>query len=116
MTTSHITTHVLNTTTGQPAAEVAVVLESQEHDDPQRWRHIASATTDQDGRVKQLGPAEVSPGSYRLRFDTGSYFAARSIQTFFPEVTLTFTVANPQQHYHVPLLLSPFAYSTYRGS
>ena len=116
MPTSHITTHVLNTTTGLPAADVAVVLETLDPDNEHGWTQLATATTDQDGRVKELGPAEVPPGSYRLRFDTGAYFAAQSTDTFFPEVTLTFAVTSSQQHYHVPLLLSPFAYSTYRGS
>ena len=116
MTTSHITTHVLNTTTGLPASEVSVVLEAQDPGDQHLWAHVASAATDQDGRVKELGPSAVSAGNYRLRFDTGAYFAAQSTETFFPEVTLTFAVFSSQQHYHVPLLLSPFAYSTYRGS
>lgn len=116
MTNSQITTHVLNTTTGLPAPDVAVVLEGQDSADPHAWACLASALTDQDGRVKDLGPAQVPPGNYRLRFDTGTYFAALSTETFFPEVTLTFTVASSQQHYHVPLLISPFAYSTYRGS
>ncbi len=72
--------------------------------------------TDADGRISQLGPDELPPGEYRLRFDTGAYFAARGVDTFYPEVVLTVRVADDGRHVHAPLLLSPFAYSTYRGS
>ena len=80
------------------------------------WHRVATAVTDADGRVSQLGPDELPPGEYRLRFDTGAYFAARGVDTFYPEVVLTVRVADDGRHVHVPLLLSPFAYSTYRGS
>jgi 5-hydroxyisourate hydrolase len=84
---------------------------------------IAAASTDADGRIPGLGPEIVPPGTYRLTFDTGGYLARRrgvsggstEAETFFPEVTVTFTVARGE-HYHVPLLMSPFGYSTYRGS
>jgi 5-hydroxyisourate hydrolase len=75
--------------------------------------------TDADGRATGLGPERVAPGDYRLRFDTGAYFAARDTPTFFPEVLVTFRIEEGlagEAHFHVPLLLSPFAYSTYRGS
>lgn len=113
MTVSHITTHVLDAVRGVPAPGVSVQLFAQ--DDPD-WRLIAEAVTDADGRAKQLGPEKLPAGAYRLRFDTGAYFAASDTPTFFPEALLTFLVDEERPHYHVPLLLSPFAYSTYRGS
>lgn len=113
MSSSQISTHILDTAAGHPAVGVDVVLEAQAEDS---WSLVASGTTDENGRVTDLGPAEVTPGTYRLRFATAAYFQATSTATFFPEVSLTFTVANPSEHYHVPLLISPFAYSTYRGN
>jgi 5-hydroxyisourate hydrolase len=110
---SHITTHILDTAAGKPAAGVAVELYAR---DGGAWLQLASGTTDADGRVKDLGPERLQSGNYQLRFDTGAYFAGINLDTFFPEVSLTFTVEESQDHYHVPLLLSPFAYSTYRGS
>ena len=77
---------------------------------------LGTAATNSDGRVAELGPDHVEAGTYRLVFDTAAYFAATSQTGFFPEVSLTFTVTDPEQHYHVPVLLSPFGYSTYRGS
>ncbi|MEO6943903.1 MAG: hydroxyisourate hydrolase [Lacisediminihabitans sp.] len=113
MSGSQISTHILDTAAGHPATGVAVVLEAQTEG---TWAPMASGITDENGRVTDLGPAEVAPGVYLLRFATGAYFQARSTATFFPEVSLTFTVANSAEHYHVPLLISPFAYSTYRGN
>jgi 5-hydroxyisourate hydrolase len=113
MSTSHVTTHVLDTGSGKPAADVAVTLSVF---DGAGWVQVAEGVTDPDGRVKQLGPDRLATGTYRLAFDTGKYFAASGTETFFPEVTLTFGVEESEAHYHVPLLLSPFAYSTYRGS
>ncbi len=106
-----LSTHVLDAMTGRPAQGVAVELE--ERVDGQ-WRAMAESQTDGDGRIGALGdPRE---GVHRLRFDTGAYFAAAGVDTFYPEVVVTFTVLDGAAHYHVPLLLSPFAYSTYRGS
>ena len=113
MSMSHVTTHVLDTGSGKPAAGVAVTLHRLDGD---QWVQIAEGATDADGRIKQLGPERLPTGTYRLAFDTGKYFAATATATFFPEVTLTFGVVESEAHYHVPLLLSPFAYSTYRGS
>lgn len=113
MSTSHITTHVLDTTLGTPAAGVAVELDAHSNG---TWVHLASGVTDGQGRVKGLGPERLESGTYRLRFNTGAYFASLTTETFFPEVALTFTLDAAQEHYHVPLLLSPFAFSTYRGS
>jgi 5-hydroxyisourate hydrolase len=113
MTTSHVTTHVLDTGSGKPAADVPVTLSML---DGEIWVRLAEGVTDEDGRIKELGPDRLATGTYRLAFDTGKYFAASGTETFFPEVTLTFGVVESEAHYHVPLLLSPFAYSTYRGS
>lgn len=111
MSVSHITTHVLDARDGRPASGVVVQLFVR---DGESWNPIAEAVTDDDGRATQLGPERVPAGDYRLRFDTGAYFAARDIPTFYPEAIVTFRVDD--SHSHVPLLLSPFAYSTYRGS
>lgn len=113
MSVSQITTHVLDTASGRPAAGVAVGLYANDDDG---WNLLATASTDADGRVKDLGPAELPAGTYRLNFDTGSYYEGLGTETFFPEVDLVFAVTGPGEHYHVPLLLSPFGYSTYRGS
>ena len=106
-----LSTHVLDATTGRPAIGVPVRLERGD------GGTLASAATDAGGRIKDWGGAEAAePGRYRLIFDTGAYFAVRGIGTFYPEVAVTFAISDPSEHYHVPLLLSPYAYSTYRGS
>jgi 5-hydroxyisourate hydrolase len=106
---SGITTHVLDTSRGRPAAGVPVVLERAMNS---RWEPVGRDTTDADGRASGLLASPPEPGRYRLTFDTGSYLEAG----FYPEVSVTFVVAHGEEHYHVPLLLSPFGYSTYRGS
>ena len=106
-----LSTHVLDATTGRPAEGVVVRLE--EHVDGS-WRHVAEARTNADGRIASLG--DPGAGTHRIHFDTGRYFAAAGVETFYPEVTVTFTVLDAAAHHHVPLLLSPFAFSTYRGS
>jgi 5-hydroxyisourate hydrolase len=109
---SAVTTHVLDTARGRPAAGVPVRLERvTEAGD----FLVAEGLTDGDGRVSGLGPDRVDPGVYRLVFDVASYAEATGQTCFFPVVNLTFTVSDGS-HHHVPLLLSPFAYSTYRGS
>ena len=110
---SFITTHVLDSAIGAPAEGVAVVLEARERE---AWAEIATGTTDANGRVSELGPPTLASGIYRLTFAVGPYYAARDTSTFYPEVSITCRVSSEQEHYHVPLLLSPFAYSTYRGS
>lgn len=80
------------------------------------WESIGESVTDADGRVKDLGPEALETGTYRLEFQTASYFEALGTETFFPEVVLTFSVRTEEAHYHVPLLLSPFSFSSYRGS
>lgn len=113
---SGISTHVLDTARGWPASGVPVVLELRE---AQEWREIARSETDGDGRVRQLLPPEsLVAGTWRLTFEVGKYFAAREVESFYPVVSVVFFVRDPDpdQHYHVPLLLSPYGYSTYRGS
>lgn len=102
---STLSTHVLDTARGRPAAGIEVRLETRSGD------VLGTSRTDDDGRVGALGPGALDPGDYVLRFDTGGYQDG-----FYPEVVVVFTVADPAEHYHVPLLLSPYGYSTYRGS
>jgi len=111
---SAITTHVLDTSRGRPAEGVPVTLAIEASGD---WRLIGEGITDADGRIASLAPKEVIvAGVYRLIFDTAKYFANHQQTSFYPEVTVVFTIDDPDAHYHVPLLLSPFGYSTYRGS
>ncbi|HEY7262853.1 MAG TPA: hydroxyisourate hydrolase [Trebonia sp.] len=107
-----VSTHVLDATLGTPAAGVPVSLAMAAVSGDDGWLAVESGVTGADGR--HVFGARTEPGVYRLVFGTGGYFAARGVAAFYPEVTITFTVA--EGHYHVPLLLSPFAYSTYRGS
>lgn len=109
---SSLSTHVLDATSGTPAAGITVTLATRGDD---AWTDVAGAVTDTDGRVRDLAPGGLPAGTHRLTFLTGPYFAAAGIAGFYPEVAVTFTVDEDRQ-YHVPLLLSPFAYSTYRGS
>ncbi len=113
---SKITTHVLDIAQGRPAQGVPVVLELQIA--PSAWKVIGENKTDSDGRSRNLLAPDypLQAGNYRIRFDTNAYFASQSVKGFYPEVTVIFTVRDTTQHYHVPLLLSPFGYSTYRGS
>jgi 5-hydroxyisourate hydrolase / 2-oxo-4-hydroxy-4-carboxy-5-ureidoimidazoline decarboxylase len=110
-----ITTHVLDTSRGCPGAGMGVVLEIRNGGS---WSSVAQGTTDANGRLTTLTANQsMIAGDYRLTFDTGSYLRARGVaDAFFPDVTVTFTVADASAHFHVPLLLSPFGYSTYRGS
>jgi 5-hydroxyisourate hydrolase len=104
---SLVTTHVLDTAAGRPAAGIPVRFERGDGEP------IAEGVTDEDGRIRDLGPETLAPGVYRLVFDTGAYLGP---DAFFPDVTLAFRIADGTAHHHVPVLLSPFAYSTYRGS
>jgi 5-hydroxyisourate hydrolase len=112
---SAITTHVLDTARGRPASGVPVVLE---YESAGNWKEIGRGQTDADGRLKDLLPADfnLAAGTYRLTFDTSAYFSAQGAESFYPKVALTFIIKDAAQHYHVPLLLSPYGYSTYRGS
>jgi hydroxyisourate hydrolase len=110
-----ITTHVLDTARGGPAVGVTVILELRQ---ASQWSPIGRGTTDENGRVATLtGDRELVPGTYRLTFDTGTYHREQGITVpFFPEAKITFNVRDTDAPYHVPLLLSPFGYSTYRGA
>lgn len=111
---SPITTHILDVALGKPAAEVAVRLSRAEG---ATFLELAHGKTDADGRVTTLlAPGSLTPGTYRLSFEVGAYFAASGRASFYPHVDVVFQVVHPDQHHHVPLLLSPFGYSTYRGS
>ena len=113
---SPITTHVLDTARGRPAEGVAIVLERRSADGG--WSEAGRGATDADGRCRSLLPdgSALEAGVYRLVFDTGAYFRARGQEAFYPSVGIAFEVRNAGEHYHVPLLLSPYGYSTYRGS
>ncbi len=109
-TKSPITTHILDTSLGRPAAGVEVRLYRADAE-------LGRGTTDADGRIATLmEPGALTRGTYRLVFETGAYFAAQDRASFYPSVEITFTVAAEGEHYHVPLLLNPYGYSTYRGS
>ena len=109
-----ITTHVLDTAAGRPGTSIAIELERA---DKNLWTLVGGGITDEDGRLRTLTQAgPIQPGIYRIRFQTGAYFAAQGITGFFPVVEIQFTVVDGAQHYHVPLLLSPYSFSTYRGS
>jgi 5-hydroxyisourate hydrolase len=112
---SAITTHILDISSGVPARGVGVILERQTETN---WEIIGQSVTDDDGRARDLlaPDTEFSTGNYRLTFDVESYFEKRQIEGFYKQVTIAFVVRDAAQHYHVPLLLSPFGYSTYRGS
>ncbi len=110
-----ITTHILDVAGGRPAGDVPVVLEVLAGGN---WKEIGRGKTDADGRARELLPSDfnLAAGVYRLTFDTSAYFSAQNIEGFYPTVTVAFIIRDAAQHYHVPLLLSPYGYSTYRGS
>ncbi len=109
-----ITTHILDTTLGKPARGVPIQLEKQSGIE---WRIIGAGQTDDDGRLKTLTPpGPVEPGVWRIRFDTKQYFESIRTKSFYPYVEVVFEVVDGAAHYHVPLLLNPWGYSTYRGS
>ena len=112
---SGITTHVLDTARGRPAAGVPVTLEFKEE---VGWRAVGWGATDADGRLRDLLPSDfvLSEGEYRLTFDAGAYLSAAGVEGFYTEVVVSFVVRDASAHHHVPLLLSPYGYTTYRGS
>lgn len=112
---SAITTHVLDTATGRPAAGIALKLERLAGD---AWVELATGKTDADGRNRELLPPDeiLEEGTYRMTFDTAAHFSACGVEGFYPYVQVVFTIRTDGEHYHVPLLLSPYGYSTYRGS
>lgn len=105
---STLSTHVLDTALGRPAKGIRVTLE-------QEGNIVGSGTTDADGRVRDL-LVRLAEGNYLLRFSVGDYFSSTGRESFYPEIVVNFHVAAGGDHYHVPLLLSPFGYTTYRGS
>jgi 5-hydroxyisourate hydrolase len=113
---TQISTHVLDTALGTPAKDVPVLLESQGSSG--EWRRIGSGRTGEDGRCGQLlQPGEqLSSGTYRLVFDTGTYYSEQGVQGLYPVVQVIFSVRDGDTHFHIPLLLSPHGYTTYRGS
>ncbi|XP_035908769.1 5-hydroxyisourate hydrolase [Anopheles stephensi] len=116
-TMQNLSTHILDTTRGKPAAEVPVTL--YQRTSSQAWTKISTGITDGDGRFRSFfadGQPGLEKGVYKLYFDVGLYFRGRSVESLYPFVEIVFTVADPTQHYHIPLLLNPFGYSTYRGS
>jgi 5-hydroxyisourate hydrolase len=108
-----ISTHILDTSRGKPAPGVLVTLESRTGDGV--WKPIGHGETNDDGRLR-ITEDSVESGTYRLTFDVGTYFRERHVETFYPEAIIIFSVNDGAQHYHVPLLLSPWGYSTYRGT
>jgi 5-hydroxyisourate hydrolase len=110
---STLSTHVLDAASGRPAADVRVVLDRRDGDS---WQRLGGGVTDDDGRVGDLAAGGLGAGVHRLVFATGDYFAATGQTGFYPEVPVVFEVTDPNRHYHIPLLLSPYAFSTYRGS
>jgi 5-hydroxyisourate hydrolase len=113
---SAITTHVLDTALGRAAAGVHVLLDRRADDG--RWETVGRGHTDNDGRLRNLYPGNdpPAPGVYRLTFDTQRYFESMDVDAFYPEVVVVFETSAGETHYHVPLLLSPFGFSTYRGT
>ncbi|WP_150303650.1 hydroxyisourate hydrolase [Pseudomonas saliphila] len=110
-----LSVHVLNLESGLPSSEVRVTLE---HLEPNGWQHLNEAVTNQQGRITDLFPKgkDLQSGTYKVTFKTGDWFAQQQAQTFFPEVPVIFEVDGAVDHYHIPLLLSPYGYSTYRGN
>ncbi len=109
-----LSTHVLDLSSGRPAVGVGITLDVRAADGA--WWQAGQARTDADGRVRDLGDEELTAGVYRLTFDVGAYFGEQGVASFHPEAAVTFEIANPDEHHHVPLLVSPFGYTTYRGS
>lgn len=111
---SPITTHILDLESGLPAGGVSVRLEKEVNGS---WQQLAAGVTDSDGRIKDLlQPGSLTPGYFRMVFDVASYFSARRKATFYRQVPVEFQIDAVNRHFHVPLLISPFGYSTYRGS
>jgi 5-hydroxyisourate hydrolase len=110
-----LSVHILNQQTGIPSPDVTVTLEKQQQNS---WTTLASGKTDQDGRIKSLYPQDqdMQPGVYKVTFKTGDYFHSQKMNTFFPEVPVLFTVTKTNEKLHIPLLLSQYGYSTYKGS
>ncbi len=114
MSRSPITTHVLDTATGAPARGIRITCDKMKGD---AFEELASGVTDADGRITDLlSPKSLESGTYRMTFHVGAYHESKGVKGFYPEVAVVFEIEQTDEHYHVPLLLSPFGYSTYRGS
>ena len=111
---SQLTTHILDTTKGKPAPGIDIIL-FQQHNSA--WKEITTGTTNNDGRIPNLLDKDIilPPGIYKMKFETKGYFDRQGLQTFYPYVEIIFSITG-SEHYHIPLLLNPFGYSTYRGS
>ena len=112
---STLSSHILDTATGRPASDLLAILSVQTETG---WRELSRIATNEDGRIGWQHPDEsgFGPATYQLRFDTAAYFKRTDVDGFYPYVDVVFTIAASDEHYHVPLLISPFGYSTYRGS
>lgn len=110
---SRITTHVLNTSQGRPGQGIKVQLEGRNSGD---WHVLGEGVTDQDGRITTLHPAHLQEGQYRLTFHLEDYFKSQNLSCFYPQAQVIFNLDCPNEHYHIPLLLNPYGYTTYRGS
>lgn len=110
-----LSVHILNQQTGSPASNVNVILEQKQGSS---WHILNTAKTNNDGRIQKLWPDNVNEkkGTYRVTFKTGEYFKDNNLKSFFPEIPVEFNIEDTSQHYHIPLLLSQYGYSTYRGS
>ncbi|MGJ7119330.1 hydroxyisourate hydrolase [Morganella morganii] len=110
-----LSVHILNQQTGIPASGVSVTLEQKQDN---HWKVLNSQKTNNDGRIAKLWPENVKEksGTYRVTFKTGDYFQENNLKSFFPEIPVEFNIENINEHYHIPLLLSQYGYSTYRGS
>ncbi|MDA8744433.1 hydroxyisourate hydrolase [Rubripirellula amarantea] len=108
-----ITSHVLDTSLGKPGAGIRITLEQAEGSD---WISLGEGITNDDGRVADLSNGNVTEGEYQITFFVAQYFEERNVETFYPIIRIAFSIVDAQQHYHVPLLLNPFGFSTYRGS
>ena len=114
---SSVSSHVLDTSIGRPASQVRARLQLLEAvDGVQHWKTLAEEKTDDDGRIRTFLDVPLAAGTYRVCFDTKTYFEGSSQPVFYPQIDVVFVVEGGDEHYHVPLLLSPFGYSTYRGS
>lgn len=112
---SPITTHVLDTHTGKPASGMPISIHKRQDDGT--YQILASGVTNQDGRIRNLlAEGSLEPGVYKMHFDTQTYFRSLNTKGFYPEAVICFEISSIDEHYHIPLLLSPFGYSTYRGS
>jgi 5-hydroxyisourate hydrolase len=113
MSTPRVTTHVLDIAAGEPVSGLVVTLSTRQHDGT--WNTLANATTDGDGRIREWpATASASTGDFRLRFATGDYFVARRTATLYPEIVVHVRIGDDESH-HLPLLVGPFSYTTYRG-